>query len=179
MNNNSTPSERPVLRLDRTDRIILNALLKNAATPYTEIAGLIPVSDATVHVRMKKMHQAGLISGSRLLVDYRRIGYDLIAFVGIYLEKGSDYTEVIRLLKAIPELVEAHYVTGAYSIFGKIVCRNTDQLRAILNTRIQTISGVHRTETTLSLENPIERFLELSDETATTTPPGAGVQVST
>jgi Lrp/AsnC family transcriptional regulator for asnA, asnC and gidA len=157
-------NSNPVLQLDRTDRLILNALLNNASIPYTEIASRIPVSDATVHVRMKKLQQAGLISGSRLLVDYRKIGYDLIAFVGIYLEKGSDYEEVIRLLKVIPQLVEAHYVTGAYSIFGKIVCRNTEQLRQILNYKIQTIPGVHRTETTLSLENPIERFLEITED---------------
>jgi len=153
-----------LIQLDRTDRLILNALLNNASTPYTEIASQIPVSDATVHVRMKKLQQSGLISGSRLLVDYRKIGFDLIAFVGIYLEKGSDYEEVIRLLKVIPELVEAHYVTGAYSIFGKIICRNTEELRQILNYRVQTIPGVHRTETTLSLENPIERYLEITED---------------
>lgn len=168
MHSNKIKELDSAIQLDRTDRLILNALLKNASTPYTDIAAQIPVSDATVHVRMKKLQNAGLISGSRLLVDYRKIGYDLIAFVGIYLEKGSDYGEVIRLLKVIPEIVEAHYVTGAYSIFGKIVCRNTEQLRQILNYQIQTIPGVHRTETTLSLENPIERFLMITEEGETT-----------
>jgi Lrp/AsnC family transcriptional regulator for asnA, asnC and gidA len=147
--------------LDRTDRLILNSLMEDAKTTYTKIAQLIPVSDGTVHVRMKKLEQAGIVKGSRLLVDYSAIGYDLTAYIGIYLEKGSVYTDVIRQLEKVPEIVEAHYITGAYSIFCKLICQNTTHLRSILNDQVQAIDGVRRTETFISLENSIQRSLKL------------------
>jgi Lrp/AsnC family transcriptional regulator, regulator for asnA, asnC and gidA len=146
---------------DKTDRIILNRLMEDAKTTYTKIAQSIPVSDGTVHVRMKKMEQAGLVKGARLLVDYSSLGYDLTAYIGIYLEKGSAYKEVIKRLELVPEIVEAHYITGNYSIFCKLICQNTEHLRSILNDQVQAIDGVRRTETFISLENSIQRSLKL------------------
>lgn len=148
--------------LDRTDRLILNSLMKDAKTTYTKIAQMIPVSDGTVHVRMKKMEQLGVVTGSRLIVDYSALGYDLTAYIGIYLEKGSVYKDVIAQLEKVPEIVEAHYITGAYSIFCKLICQNTEHLRTILNDQVQAIDGVRRTETFISLENSIHRSLKLT-----------------
>jgi Lrp/AsnC family transcriptional regulator for asnA, asnC and gidA len=147
--------------LDRTDRLILNSLMEDAKTTYTKIAQMIPVSDGTVHVRMKKMEQLGVVTGSRLIVDYSALGYDLTAYIGIYLEKGSVYKDVIAQLEKVPEIVEAHYITGAYSIFCKLICQNTEHLRTILNNQVQAIDGVRRTETFISLENSIHRSLKL------------------
>jgi Lrp/AsnC family transcriptional regulator for asnA, asnC and gidA len=147
--------------LDRTDRLILNSLMEYAKTTYTKIAQMIPVSDGTVHVRMKKMEQLGVVTGSRLIVDYSALGYDLTAYIGIYLEKGSVYKDVIAQLEKVPEIVEAHYITGAYSIFCKLICQNTEHLRTILNNQVQAIDGVRRTETFISLENSIHRSLKL------------------
>lgn len=147
--------------LDRTDRLILNSLMEDAKTTYTKIAQMIPVSDGTVHVRMKKMEQLGVVTGSRLIVDYSALGYDLTAYIGIYLEKGSVYKDVIAQLERVPEIVEAHYITGAYSIFCKLICQNTEHLRSILNDQVQAIDGVRRTETFISLENSIHRSLKL------------------
>jgi Lrp/AsnC family transcriptional regulator, regulator for asnA, asnC and gidA len=148
--------------LDRTDRLILNSLMEDAKTTYTKIAQMIPVSDGTVHVRMKKMEQLGVVTGSRLIVDYSALGYDLTAYIGIYLEKGSVYKDVIAQLEKVPEIVEAHYITGAYSIFCKLICQNTEHLRTILNDQVQAIDGVRRTETFISLENSIHRSLKLT-----------------
>jgi Lrp/AsnC family transcriptional regulator for asnA, asnC and gidA len=147
--------------LDRTDKLILNSLMEDAKTTYTKIAQMIPVSDGTVHVRMKKMEQLGVVTGSRLIVDYSALGYDLTAYIGIYLEKGSVYKDVIAQLEKVPEIVEAHYITGAYSIFCKLICQNTEHLRTILNNQVQAIDGVRRTETFISLENSIHRSLKL------------------
>lgn len=147
--------------LDRTDKLILNSLMEDAKTTYTKIAQMIPVSDGTVHVRMKKMEQLGVVTGSRLIVDYSELGYDLTAYIGIYLEKGSVYKDVIAQLEKVPEIVEAHYITGAYSIFCKLICQNTEHLRTILNNQVQAIDGVRRTETFISLENSIHRSLKL------------------
>lgn len=103
------------------------------------------------------MEKLGIVKGATLVLDPARIGYDLTAFIGIYLVKGSAYNEVIREINQIPEVVEAHYTTGEYSIFAKIICRNTEHLRIIINEKIQSINGIMRTETVISLNESIRK----------------------
>ncbi len=148
-------------QIDKVDRSILSILMKDAKTPYTEIAKKILVSAGTIHVRMKKMEDTGLIKKSRLDLNYELLGYDLTAFLGIYLEKGSNYKEVIKQMEGIPEIVEAHYTTGVYSIFAKITCKNTKHMRHVLNEDIQSVKGIQRTETIISLEQSIDKQLKL------------------
>tara|TARA_B100001093_G_C26291445_1_gene785442 strand:- start:6 stop:467 length:462 start_codon:yes stop_codon:yes gene_type:complete len=148
-------------QIDNIDRGILNYLIHNAKTPYTEIAKKLIVSSGTIHVRMKKMEEAGIVKKSRLDINYELLGYDMMAFLGIFLEKGSSYKIVIGSLNKIPEIVEAHYTTGNYSIFAKIRCKNTKHMREVLNENIQTINGIHRTETIISLEQSIEKQIKL------------------
>lgn len=148
-------------QIDNIDRRILSILMKNAKTPYTEIAKKLLVSAGTIHVRMKKMEEAGIVVKSRLEVNYELLGYDLTAFLGIYLEKGSDYKEVIDQLNEVPEIVEAHYTTGVYSIFAKIRCKNTKHMRHVLNEEIQPVRGIQRTETIVSLEQSIDKQISL------------------
>ena len=147
--------------IDNIDRGILSELMINAKVPYTEIAKKLIVSAGTIHVRMKKMEEAGIVKNSRLHINYELLGFDLTAFLGIYLEKGSTYTDVIQQLNLIPEIVEAHYTTGVYSIFAKIRCKNTKHMRQILNEEIQSIKGIQRTETTISLEQSIDKHIIL------------------
>jgi|TARA_B000000565_G_scaffold233766_1_gene193763 Lrp/AsnC family transcriptional regulator for asnA, asnC and gidA len=148
-------------QIDNIDRGILSELMINAKVPYTEIAKKLIVSAGTIHVRMKKMEEAGIVKNSRLHINYELLGFDLTAFLGIYLEKGSTYTDVIQQLNLIPEIVEAHYTTGVYSIFAKIRCKNTKHMRQILNEEIQSIKGIQRTETTISLEQSIDKHIIL------------------
>tara|TARA_B100000242_G_scaffold285828_1_gene250713 strand:+ start:1981 stop:2442 length:462 start_codon:yes stop_codon:yes gene_type:complete len=148
-------------QIDNIDRGILSELMINAKVPYTEIAKKLIVSAGTIHVRMKKMEEAGIVKNSRLHINYELLGFDLTAFLGIYLEKGSTYTEVIQQLNLIPEIVEAHYTTGVYSIFAKIRCKNTKHMRQILNEEIQSIKGIQRTETIISLEQSIDKHIIL------------------
>ena len=148
-------------QIDNIDRGILSELMINAKVPYTEIAKKLIVSAGTIHVRMKKMEEAGIVKNSRLHINYELLGFDLTAFLGIYLEKGSTYTDVIKQLNLIPEIVEAHYTTGVYSIFAKIRCKNTKHMRQILNEEIQSIKGIQRTETTISLEQSIDKHIIL------------------
>jgi len=148
-------------QIDNIDRGILSELMINAKVPYTEIANKLIVSAGTIHVRMKKMEEAGIVKNSRLHINYELLGFDLTAFLGIYLEKGSTYTDVIQKLNLIPEIVEAHYTTGVYSIFAKIRCKNTKHMRQILNEEIQTIKGIQRTETIISLEQSIDKHIIL------------------
>jgi Lrp/AsnC family transcriptional regulator for asnA, asnC and gidA len=135
--------------------------MQNAKTPYTEIAKKLIVSAGTIHVRMKKMEDAGIVKKSRPDINYELLGYDMMAFLGIFLEKGSNYKDVINKLDEIPEIVEAHYTTGNYSIFAKIICKNTKHMREVLNENIQIINGIHRTETIISLEQSIEKQISL------------------
>ena len=148
-------------QIDNIDRGILSELMINAKVPYTEIAKKLIVSAGTIHVRMKKMEEAGIVKNSRLHINYELLGFDMTAFLGIYLEKGSTYTDVIQQLNLIPEIVEAHYTTGVYSIFAKIRCKNTKHMRQILNEEIQSIKGIQRTETTISLEQSIDKHIIL------------------
>ena len=107
--------------IDEVDKQILSILMKDANEPYTEIAKKIHVSGGTVHVRMRKLEQLGIVTGASLSIDYTKLGYDISAFLGIYLDKSSLYDEVAEELKKIPEVVAAHYTTGIYSIFAKII----------------------------------------------------------
>lgn len=153
--------------IDQLDKQILARLIEDGKAPYTDLAKQLFVSSGTIHVRMKKMEQMGIVRGSSLLVDYHKLGYDVTAFLGIYLDKSSLYDEVAERLKAIPEIVEANYTTGLYSIFARIVCKDTNHLRLVLHDKIQKIQGIQRTETFISLEQSINRsvnFLEADAE---------------
>lgn len=149
--------------IDELDKRILAKLVADGNLPYTDIAKQLFVSSGTIHVRMRKLEQAGIVKGASLTVDYHRLGYDITAFLGIYLDKSSLYDEVAEQLKEIPEVVEANYTTGLYSVFVKIVCKDTNHLRVVLHDKIQKIAGIQRTETFISLEQSINRplsFLE-------------------
>jgi Lrp/AsnC family transcriptional regulator for asnA, asnC and gidA len=143
--------------IDELDIKILTVLLDNARMPYTDVATKVHTSSGTVHVRMKKLESLGVVQGAQLLINPSNIGYDICAFLGIYLEKGSLYKQVVKQMEAIPEIVEAHYITGAYSILAKLVCRDTQHLRHVLNDKLQAIEGIARTETFISLEASIQR----------------------
>ncbi len=142
--------------IDDLDRRILSILMQDAKKPYTDIAKQLFVSGGTIHVRMKKLEQMGVVQGAHLVIDHSKLGYDICAFLGVYLDKSSLYDEALEELRNTPEIVDAHYTTGEYSIFAKIICRDTDHLRDVLH-EIQTIAGIQRTETFISLEESISR----------------------
>ena len=112
---------------------------------------------------MKKLEQLGIVKGAHLLIDQARLGWDISAFLGIYLDKSSLYEEVALQLEKIPEVVNIHYTTGIYSIFAKIVCRDTEHLRQVLHDKIQKVGGIQRTETFISLEERIARSVPLTE----------------
>lgn len=146
--------------LDDLDRQLLALLMEDANRPYTDLAKQLYVSGGTIHVRMKKLIDAGIVKGQTLVVDYGKLGYDVTSFLGIYFTKSSMYDDVSNRLNEIPEVVSAHYTTGIYSVFLKVVCRDTDHLRQVLH-RIQEIEGIQRTETFISLEEGVNRPLQL------------------
>ena len=150
------------LQIDTLDRKILSMITKNARVPYLEVARVCHVSGAAIHQRIQKLTRMGVITGSRFTIDPRKIGYKTCAYMGIFLEKASLYREVLDKLKEIPEITQCHYTTGNYSIFIKIYTRDNEHLKAVLADKLQTIPGVSRTETFISLEEGFNRSLPVN-----------------
>jgi Lrp/AsnC family transcriptional regulator for asnA, asnC and gidA len=151
-----------VLNIDKLDLRIIDQLMHDANISYAEIGKKLYVSAGTIHVRIKKLQEAGIISGIQYNVDLKKLGYDVIAFIGIYLEKSSLYDSVARDLKKIPEIVRMNYTTGNYSIFAEVVCKDIGQLRTILHDELQKIKGIERTETFISLEESLNRSVKVA-----------------
>ena len=149
------------IEIDGIDKEILRDLMTDARKPILQIANKIGISGAAIHQRLKKLEDANVISGSRLIVNTKVLGYNTMAFVGVYLDKASSNAEAVKELKKIPEVLECHYTTGNWSILIKIICRDNEHLMNLLNKNIQPINGVSRTETFISLEQQIERQIML------------------
>lgn len=147
--------------LDELDYQILDILIKDSRTPYLEIARQCHVSGGTIHVRMNKMQEMGLIKGTKLIIDTSKLGYDVCCFIGIYLDKASCYPDVLQNLREIKEIVELHYTTGAYSVFIKVICRSITHLQDLLMNKLQVIDGIQSTDTFISLSQPIDRNISL------------------
>ncbi len=147
--------------IDNLDKKILNALIEDARIPYAELGKRFQVSPATIHVRIEKMKASGIVSGTKLSVNPKRLGFDVCCFIGITLKSAGDYPEVIKQLDAIDEVVEAYYTTGKFSMFIKILCRSIDDLQWLLIDKIQALEKVQATETLISLQNPIHRTVKL------------------
>lgn len=147
--------------LDELDLQILELLIKDCRTPYLEIARICHVSGGTIHVRMKKMEDLGIIRGSRIVLNLPKLGYDVCCFVGIYVDTTSSFNSVLDQMSNIKEVVELHLTTGDYSMFAKIVCSNILDLQDVLLNKINNIAGVQRTDTFVSLSQPIDRNISL------------------
>ncbi|HWB25928.1 MAG TPA: Lrp/AsnC ligand binding domain-containing protein [Chitinophagaceae bacterium] len=143
--------------LDKLDFQIIQEMMENAGISYADLGKKLFVSGGTIHVRIKKLEEIGIVKGTRLNVDLKQLGYDVIAFIGIYLEKSSLYDSVAKELKKIPQIVRLNYTTGNYSMFAEIVCKDIQQLRFVLHDELQKIKGIERTETFISLEESFSR----------------------
>ena len=145
------------LNLDKLDLQIIQEMLQNAETPYAELGKKLVVSGGTIHVRIKKLEEFGIVKGKKLNVNLKQLGYDITAFVGIFLEKSSLYDAVAKELEKIPEIVRLNYTTGNYSMYIEVVCKDINQLRYVLHDELQKIKGIERTETLISLEESFNR----------------------
>ncbi len=145
------------LNLDKLDLDIIQALMEDAEISYADLGKKLFVSGGTIHVRIKKLEDHKIVIGKKLAVDLKSLGYDVIAFIGIFLEKSSLYDTVAKDLKQIPEIVRVNYTTGNYSMFAEVVCKDIQQLRLVLHDKLQNIKGIERTETLISLEESFNR----------------------
>jgi len=145
------------LHIDGIDKTILKHLMQNARAPILGIAREVGISGAAIHQRLRKLEASGLLKGSNFVINPKVLGYKTLAFVGIFLDTSTKYGQTIKRLDEIPEVIESHYTTGNYAIFIKLLCKDNEHLMKVLNQKIQTIQGVSRTETFISLEQHIDR----------------------
>lgn len=151
-------------KIDSLDKKILSIITQNARMPFKDVAGLCGISRAAVHQRVQNMTDEGVITGSGFVVDPKKLGYHLCVYVGITLEKGSLYNAVCRELEKIPEVVECQFTLGTYTMLIKLYARNDEHLMQLLNSKIQEIEGVMKTETLTALDQRIKRSLPISVE---------------
>ena len=147
--------------IDGIDKKILRALMKDARTSVLEIARMVGISGAAIHQRLRKLEKSGLLVGSKFIINPKVLGYTTMAYVGVYLDKAMNNPQAVKQLEKIPEVLECHYTTGHWSIFLKLLCRDNAHLMEVLNKDIQSISGVSRTETFISLDQQINRQIQI------------------
>ncbi len=144
-------------RIDNLDKKILNIIMKNARIASKDVALECGVSRAAIHQRIQRLIEMKVITGSGYTVNPKSLGYNTCTYIGVSLEKGSMYREVVQELEKIPEEVECHYTTGPYSMLIKVYAQDNQHLMQLLNDQIQHIAGVTETETLISLEQSMNR----------------------
>jgi Lrp/AsnC family transcriptional regulator for asnA, asnC and gidA len=152
------------LNLDKLDYQIIYEMMETAEISYADLGKKLFVSGGTIHVRIKKLQEMGIVRGTKLNVDLKALGYDVIAFIGIFLEKSSLYDVVVKELKKIRQIVRLNYTTGNYSMFAEVVCKDIAELRHILHDDLQKINGIERTETLISLEESFSRNVVVTNQ---------------
>lgn len=151
-------------KIDKLDKKILSILSKNARIPFKDVAAECGVSRAAIHQRVQHLIDNGVITGSGFDVNPKSLGYSTCTYVGINLERGSMYRDVVERLMAVPEIIECHFTTGPYTMLLKLYARDNEQLMDLLNNQLQGIPGVVSTETLISLEQSIKRGLPINEE---------------
>ncbi|NKI26156.1 winged helix-turn-helix transcriptional regulator [Arenibacter sp. 6A1] len=154
-------SDNDNIKIDGIDKDILRYLMAEARKPILEIARKIGISGAAIHQRLRKLESSGLISGAKLVINPKVLGYTTMAYIGIYLDKAMSNPVAVKELEKIPEVLECHYTTGNWSILIKVLCRDNEHLMQVLNRDIQPIEGVSRTETFISLDQQIDRQITI------------------
>ena len=144
-------------KIDKLDRKILEIISQNARIPFKDVAEACGVSRAAIHQRVQKMIELKVIVGSGYFVNPKVLGFNTCTFIGVKLERGSMYKEVVPELEKIPEVVECHFTTGPYTMLIKLYARDNEHFMELLNGRIQEIPGVISTETMISLRQSFKR----------------------
>ena len=147
--------------LDAIDRKILKFLIKNARMPFLEIARECGISGAAIHQRIHKLTDAGVIQGSNMVVEPKTLGFDVCAHITITLKDPQQRQETIDELQKVPEIVEAHFVSGKGNILVKLYCVDNEHLMRTIYDRVLRIQGIAATETNISLQEVFRRPIDL------------------
>jgi len=149
-------------RIDKLDRKILEIISQNARIPFKDVAEVCNVSRAAIHQRVQKMIEMKVIVGSGYHVNPRVLGFNTCTYIGVKLERGSMYKDVVPEFEKIPEIVECHFTTGPYTMLIKMYAYNNEHFMELLNGKIQEIPGVISTETLISLRQSIKKEIPVS-----------------
>ena len=149
-------------QLDELDKKILEMVSKNARMPFLEIARACEVSGAAIHQRIQRLTQIGIIKGSEFILDPMSIGYQTCAFIGLFLQKASQFQDVVKELDKVPEIVECHFTTGKYALFLKVYAKNNQHLLNIIHNNLQEIPGIASTETIISFDQAYRKQLPIN-----------------
>jgi Lrp/AsnC family transcriptional regulator for asnA, asnC and gidA len=144
-------------KIDNLDKKILGIVINNARIPSKDVAAECGVSRAAIHQRLQRMMDLDVITGSSYNVNPKALGFRTCTFIGVNLERGAMYRDVVPELEKIPEVVECHFTTGPYTMLIKLFARDNEHLMDLLNNKIQRIPGVSGTETLISLDHSIHR----------------------
>lgn len=142
--------------LDPLDRRILATLQANARASYVEIARAVGLSAPSVHARVRRLEQRGVIRGYVPRLDPAALGFGITAIVAITQASGYHWEDLERAFEALPAVEECHSVTGEDSYLLKVRVSDTTALEALLR-KINSIEGVARTRTMVVLSTPFER----------------------
>jgi Lrp/AsnC family transcriptional regulator for asnA, asnC and gidA len=144
-------------KIDKLDRKILEIISQNARIPFKDVAEVCGVSRAAIHQRVQKMIELKIIIGSGYHINPKVLGFNTCTYIGVKLERGSMYKDVVPDLEKIPEVVECHFTTGPYTMLIKLYAKDNEHFMELLNGRIQEIPGVISTETLISLRQSFKR----------------------
>ena len=150
-------------KIDNLDKKILKIIMRNARIPSKDVALECNVSRAAIHQRIQRMIDMNVITGSGYNVNPKTLGYATCTYIGVTLEKGAMYRDVVPELEKIEEVVECHFTPGPYTMLIKLYARDNEHLMELLNDRIQNIHGVTSTETLISLEQSLKREIPIHD----------------
>lgn len=159
--------------LDEINLRIIDMLTRDASRPFVEMAKELEISDATVHMRVRRLVAAGIIRKFTITTDSRLLGYDHLAFMGINIKEGLA-DEVASQLSKIDEILEIHEMHGRFDLFLKIRARNLEEMRDIVVNKIRKLPQITEAELTAVLktikeEESVSLKKDISDATAAAT----------
>lgn len=139
--------------LDEKDRTVLQQLQQDARTSNTELARLVALSAPGLQKRLRKLEQSGVITGYVALVDPEAVGYDMLCFVQVTLQRHEPQAiaRFRALVQTMPEVLECHHITGEYDYLLKVVLRNRKHLEHFLTETLTPIPGMDKLRTSLVL----------------------------
>ncbi|HEX7675999.1 MAG TPA: Lrp/AsnC ligand binding domain-containing protein [Bdellovibrio sp.] len=149
-------------QIDSLDQQILTHLLKDARKPFLEIARDLVVSGGTIHQRIQKMEEAGIIKGFTVMIDREKLGYSVTILIGIHLKNAKDCAHVLETLQKFPEVIETHYTTGSYALMAKVATKSIQDYYSFLTDKLQALKEIQSTESFICLASPMMREIEPS-----------------
>lgn len=148
--------------VDKLDFEVLRHLQLDARKPFIEIARELGVSGGTIHQRYDKLCENEVILGHRTVIEPKSLGYGILAFVGVHVNRTQEIPEVLTEVRALKNVIEAHYTTGNYALFLKVYAKDMEDYYFFLMKRLQKIKGIRSTESFMCMASPIQRDLEIT-----------------